>query len=262
MGELGVGPKIHDRFLCSGKGYIIMDLITPLTQEQPELVGSDGWGTVLHLNLFNPQLQEKYAHVLEIMCENGYVHMDNHPKNLGFARGVGGGKPLVFDFGLTQKRVMTKRDKRWALALSLFIIIEHASRVSDIKRSFLYKAALAEMRGRPSLLVGAGEYAAPSCEAGVCDGELLPSAKELEAELAPEALSFKGPNQDVYDACLNYVRLLELPRRDRYNHPLYSRIYDMRNHWPMKSTEGVLAELLLRPTPPPQSASRRRRHGD
>jgi len=194
------------------------------------------------------------------MCENDYVHMDNHPKNLGFARaaagGGGGGEPLVFDFGLTQKRVMTKRDKRWALALSLFIIIEHASSVADIRGSFLYKAALTEMLGRHSL-VDAREYA-PAAEAAAAD--LLPTPKQLESELASEARSFKGPNQDVYDACLNYVRLLALPRRVRYDHPLYSRVYDIRNNLPTKPTEGVLAELLQ--LPPPQSSPRRRRHGD
>ena len=148
LGLLGIAPKVHDYFVCSGKGFIIMDRLTTIKSRKTNsendairLFNSPNrtdvvrykWDYVCDRHTCSDSLDDLrnltdaqqlgFISALEKMIDNGFIHMDNHIDNLGF---FGKNKtPILFDFGFTQER--SKIDRRWALSFSVFQILEHCS---------------------------------------------------------------------------------------------------------------------------------------
>ncbi len=86
--------------------------------------------------------QQAYVQALEAMIDRGYIHMDNHVGNLGTIAG----RPVLFDFGFTQKRA--GMDRRWALCFSVFQILEHCP-PQILKGTLFYRVVAGCLYGGP-----------------------------------------------------------------------------------------------------------------
>jgi len=172
LGELGIAPRIHRYFVCGENGFIVMDRLSTIKSQK--IIGYDhiDYGTLAgmgrkileqspevvtdrsavrykimddennvnfyidNLNNLSRDQQLGFIAVLETMIDNGYIHMDNHIDNLGFIDD----RPIVFDFGFTQKRSII--DRRWALCFSVFQILEHCPR-EILETTEFYRVATA-----------------------------------------------------------------------------------------------------------------------
>ena len=220
LGALGIAPRVYEAFKCKDAGYIVMDMLTPLSKELPGVLAKDALGSVVDIRRFPEEQQRGYAQVLSRMGANGFVHMDNHLGNLGFFAGTR--KPLVFDFGFTQRRSLTKTDQLWALALALFIMLEHVKDVAALEQSVLCHDALAALREATT--------AAAPLQLKALRKLLFPGGDGVDAAVAAarRLSSSSSPNADIYVACLAFLVLLQLPREKRYTHALYNTVYQVR----------------------------------
>lgn len=248
LGKLGIAPRVYDTFKCRNKGFIIMDMLTPLSKALPGVLTKDARGnTEVHITRFPPEAQHGYSAVLARMVEHGFVHMDNHLGNVGFFAGTS--KPLVFDFGFTQRRdrlASSRADQLWAHALSLFIMLEHVVEpLEALEKSVLCQDALAALLGASS-----GGAAAPGAlSLRQVSARLYPAAAINPGAATPKgalaaANKLSASNVDIYAACLAYLALLQLPRLDRYQHALYKLVYDVRSR-PPDELAGELAQLKV-----------------
>ena len=223
LGALGIAPRVYDAFKCKNTGYIVMDMLTPLTKELPGVKGKDLLGTVVDIKRFPVEDQNGFAQVLSTMAANGFVHMDNHLGNLGFFAGTR--KPLVFDFGFTQRRRELshhKSDQLWALALSLFIMLEHVADVAALEQSALCQHALT------ALASASLPPPVPRTLRLKTMCKLLFPAAAGEDVAKAAARNLSSSNTDIYVACLAYLVVLQLPREERYNHALYGTLHLVR----------------------------------
>ena len=163
LGLLDIAPKIHNHFICYNHGYIIMDRLIPMksakVSNNKEAISSikqntsdvvrykwviDGTNEFMdNLSVLSHSTQEKMIEILEIMIDNGYIHMDNHIDNIGYNFMTK--EPIVYDFGFTQFRPLMVGDnvaKKWALCFSLFQILEHCP-LNQIQNTKFYHVATA-----------------------------------------------------------------------------------------------------------------------
>jgi tRNA A-37 threonylcarbamoyl transferase component Bud32 len=132
LGALGVAPGIPKIFDCNNHGYIVMDILkdakklpdgTVIRERKSKTVIYD------HMKRMPVNIQLGFVQALATMIDNGFIHMDNHIENLGFI----GDRPVVFDFGFTQRRIFTNNtEKLYALSFSLFQMLEHCP-VSELE---------------------------------------------------------------------------------------------------------------------------------
>ena len=128
MGEIGVGPKIYDSWICcSGniactkftknnqtRGYYIMDRLTAIYDKEI---------THCHDNSFvEQQVIDKLTRMLNAPDGYSYIHNDVHPGNIGFNQK---NEVVLFDFGFTIKvpypgEILTKQ----CLGFLLYQVIE------------------------------------------------------------------------------------------------------------------------------------------
>ena len=252
LGNLGIAPMIHRFFACEGRGYIVMDRIRDakkltvtqrvkgknvqkVLQIRTRPAGSAGPSD--HLSLMPKELQLGFAKQLAVMVENQYIHMDNHIENIGYKLD---GTPILFDFGFTRERNFSGRnsDKAWALAFSIFQILEHCE-LEEIEGTEFFRIA-------SSIVAGKFEWPTRSFNR-VIDG-LLESAEgvtleELGTMYDSESLDLDElkasatekaddeENIDVYVGSMIYSALITMEREDRYSYdPLYGVIYDIRQN--------------------------------
>ena len=154
LGNLGIAPMIHRFFACEGRGYILMDRISDakkiIVGGRPVQIRTrpDGKGSPPsdHLSLMPKEQQIGFMKQLAIMVENGYMHMDNHIENIGYKLD---GTPILFDFGFTKERDFADKptDKAWALAFSIFQILEHCE-LAEIEGTEFFRVASAIVAGK------------------------------------------------------------------------------------------------------------------
>ena len=155
LGEIEerIAPRIHQFFECDDHGYIIMEKISVAEKfyvrqkgrEQLVIIREKEDGVVDHINLMPAAMQYGFIEKLTVMISNGFIHMDNHIGNLGFIFGSTT-TPILFDFGFTVQRELSKADKSWALAFSLFQIIEHCPQ-EEVEQTEILRLATALMKG-------------------------------------------------------------------------------------------------------------------
>lgn len=251
MGELGIGPRIHRHFLCGGHGFIVMDRLSPVATHrvrsdrvaQQVLLTGRLHGTQMHkkgsvvryvlpkdqpvqtlddLSAMSRAHQQAYVQALEAMIDRGYIHMDNHVGNLGTIAG----RPVLFDFGFTQKRA--GMDRRWALCFSVFQILEHCP--PQILKGTLFYRVVADC------LYGRG----PRGPAG--DPLVKFNDMEYLQRLARDASKRNMAHPDLYVGSWAYARLIDRELEDRPG-PLLDFIYLVRN--PALTSEVSKAVVAL-----------------
>ena len=245
LGELDgvVAPRIHQFFECDDRGYIIMDKISVAEKfyirkgrAEPQLVviREKGEGAATdHINLMPAEMQYGFVKKLSIMIDNGVIHMDNHIGNLGFIFG-NTSEPLVFDFGFTVERQWSNEaDKSWALAFSLFQIIEHCP-LNEVEETHIYRLATAIMKGTYEINDGnmarAVGYTLEQLTAAYPEGNDLAAVKAA----AKKKSGARNPNMDIYIGCVCYATIIGLEKEARYEHPLYEIIYQIRKSEPIE----------------------------
>lgn len=251
MGELGIGPRIHRHFVCGGHGFIVMDRLSPVATrrvrsdrvaQQVLLLagrphGTHRKGPTVRYMLPNDQPvktlddlsamslahQQAYVRALEAMIDRGYIHMDNHVGNLGTIAG----RPVVFDFGFTQKRA--GMDRRWALCFSVFQILEHCPpQISEgtlfhrVVTSCLFGARGSRSAGNP--LTALADY----------------NDTEYLLRLTQEASTQNMVHPDLYVGSWAYARLISRKLEGRPG-PLLDFVYLVRNP---ALTSGVSKDVV------------------
>jgi len=235
LGEIRerIAPRIHQFFECDDHGYIIMEKISVAEKfyvrqrgrEQLVVIREKEDGVVDHINLMPAAMQYGFIEKLTIMISNGFIHMDNHIGNLGFIFGSTD-TPILFDFGFTVQREMSEVDKSWALAFSLFQIIEHCPQ-EEVEQTEILRVATALMKGTYTFggktLKTAVGYTIEELFETYPSNKKLVDVKATAAEEAGDS-----ENLDLYVGCICYATLMGLPQDERYDHPLYETIYDIR----------------------------------
>lgn len=244
LGNLNIAPKIYRYFICGKNGFIVMDRLTTIKSMK---INSENEALKLMLNiksdivrykivekgkttdsiddlrLITPKQQLGFIHVLEIMINNNYIHMDNHIDNIGFI----GKNPIVFDFGFTQKREVI--DKRWALCFSIFQILEHCP-VYILEQTDFYRVATA-------CINNSYKWGHPESGEGIPLAKLLKSLNTTEKE---EEIPFlKRITKDVFEndevspdlivGSLAYAKIIGKENREGI---LLDLIYAIRNPSP------------------------------
>lgn len=249
LGMLGVGPKIYRMFECRSRGYIVMDFLhvanklldgtrirekiitkpaNEATKEEEEFRVID------HIALMPSETQGGFVDVLARMVSAGYIHMDNHLDNLGYI----GGSPIAFDFGFTQSRAWGgKRDRLFALAFSLFNMLEHCP-LEELFGTHIWRVASAILANADVLDWDAEALmsdAAPMTAAQLSRAYPLPATKTaanalLRAFKKRAAEMANAPaNVDVYVGSMCYAMILQIGLPERYDvEPFYTTIYRIR----------------------------------
>jgi hypothetical protein len=220
-----LAPKIHAFYECELNGYIHMQKLTTI-----DTIHIDGKDVVIrehdaeanpvdHIMLIPVAIQNGYADKLAQLIGLGYIHMDNHVGNLGLIKG----KPILFDFGFVQKRTfVNKADRDWALAFSLFIMIEHCP-LDEIEKTTIFSKITRIMNAGAPLTMEQMAKKYPSNPVKTVTA-IVATAKELSKT-----------NTDLYAGCIMFASIISLEQTERYAHPLYEKIYDVRqgntNSW-------------------------------
>jgi hypothetical protein len=225
LGDAAIAPRIYDFFVCSNYGFIIMDRLEPIrsktftTNAKRDAHRGDeirlkvkhrgGVDVVDHIARMSREHQDGFIKALRTMLELGYIHMDNHVDNLGFIEG----RPVVFDFGFTQRRLFEKADVDIALAFSIFQILEHCP-TDEIDDARLFHAACTCLTHEEPCSVSQ----LPQMLKGT-----LATATSWANEHLSDAVA------DLYVGCVAYARILNMERVRRYDTAEYDLIFKIRN---------------------------------
>jgi hypothetical protein len=218
LGALGIAPKIYRYFVCGKNGFIVMDRLTTIRTRKTKSEAQttelmkrgqsdvvrykevDAEGNTIDViddirNLTREQ-QWGFVTALEIMIDNGYLHMDNHIDNLGFIAG----RPIAFDFGFTQKRRII--DRRWALCFSVFQILEHCP-VAILEETEFYRVATACINDTYI-------WGRPESGTAIPLSELVTIEKEMPflTRITKEALKGGEVSPDLKVGSLAYARII------------------------------------------------------
>ncbi len=236
LGREGIGPIIHKAWLCPDAdgtmhGYIIMERMAGDLRGyrfDTGVVGQKLNGrNIDHLNNCPISVQQDYVRLLEKMIDKGFIHMDNHPGNLGVVERGGMPQGILFDFGFTQRRadLSTPNAKLKALGFSIAQIIEHMP-IDERVTNYFFKIFVAIENGTYVL----GDYANPAyTEEGAVD---LPAAYNIQTARwsALKAAADDHPDvpKDIYVGFYMYCYLLKMPVAIMYNKSNYGHVYEIR----------------------------------
>ncbi|RPH75856.1 hypothetical protein EHM76_00665 [bacterium] len=144
------------------------------------------------------------------LVENGYVHKDPHLGNLAWTES---GQPVVMDFAhcskCNGKHAMTTKDKSWALALQLGLLMESANP---------QKLAKTELFQRFAGIVTQQQ----KFDFTLDDLPRPPVVKKLSTWAVTQANSLAGktnPHKNLYEATLLLASYLPLTSSKRLTHP-------------------------------------------
>jgi tRNA A-37 threonylcarbamoyl transferase component Bud32 len=152
LGRLKIAPKVIRYFVSGKSGIILMERLKTLKSHKIKLKKKvmdlirKNTPDIVRYQLAKEDIDDLrnipskdqlgFISVLEKMIDHGYIHMDNHVENIGYIKN----RPVVFDFGFTQKR--NKLNKRWALCFSIFQILEYCP-VNILEQTQFYRVATA-----------------------------------------------------------------------------------------------------------------------
>jgi hypothetical protein len=229
LGEAGIGPKIFKAWICDQKGYIIMEKMESDLRHYPEAavkkIGEDGKPYYIdHINKVPETIQKDYLKGLENMIDMGYVHMDNHPGNLGIVRTADGRqKGILFDFGFTQHRrdITSMNAKLMALGFSVAQIIEQMP-LAERKTNFLYKVFIAIAQNK--YVWGSGSFA--GADVTKFTREYKATDEKFDA-ITAEPVPADVP-RDIYIGFRLYCFLLPQSNADMFDRTNYERVYKIR----------------------------------
>jgi hypothetical protein len=224
LGNLGIAPAIPKVFECGSYGYILMDILKD-AKKLPDgtVIREKDDSSIDHMKRMPAEIQLGFIKVLAKMIDHGFIHMDNHIENLGFI----GTKPVVFDFGFTQRRTFSNEDKFWALSFSLFQILEHCP-LSEMMCGPLWDVATAILRND-----GAVKWNSWSSAKGMSMEELqknYPKPKKDTLKLIKvTANAISKNNADCIVGAMAYAIVMQTDIPLRYDvEPFYDVIYNVR----------------------------------
>ena len=231
LGNMGIAPKIYDYYVCDSKGYIEMERLKDakrLPDTGVQIRDKLGGDPVDHISMMPAHIQQGFVRALVTMIDAGYLHMDNHIENLGYIQDASGYKPIVFDFGFTVARDMTPADKCWALAFSLFQILEHTPS-AEIESSVFWPIAT-------SVMNGTAVWPPTGASAGMTIAEAGAYVKKYDtiAKLTAAAKKISPKNYDLVAGTLAYASFFQNDQPKRYNSRFYNTIYSIRKSQFMK----------------------------
>jgi serine/threonine protein kinase len=251
LGNAGIGPRIYRSWICNTKiGYISMQRMKSDLRKYIGSTDNDGTGVSDPVHKCPDEIQYQYIDLLKRMIDMGYVHMDNHPGNLGIVQESGKDHATLFDFGFTQKRndLTSEINKQLALGFSLGQIIEHTE-VEDIPKTRIYQAMA-------SIYFSIHPPIHGSTIAGFAKQASEMNISGLEVPV--------GYTKDVYYGFMMYCKLLTLPKVERYYKPIYASIYNIRQGKPFSVEEEPpkmrSKRLASKKTRRRQRSSRKSRH--
>jgi len=226
LGALGIAPTIPKIFECGAYGYIVMDILKD-AKKLPDgtvLRVKSEEGSVDHMTRMPADIQMGFVTALATMIDHGFIHMDNHMENLGFI----GGKPVVFDFGFTQRRLFPSHiDKLWALCFSLFQMLEHCPS-AELMCGPIWDIATGILRNDNSVQWGNLAAAKGMSMKELREAYPKPNSKTL-AYLKKAATSISKTNADVIVGSMCYAIVLQSDLPFRYEvQPFYEVIYKIR----------------------------------
>lgn len=225
LGNLGIAPKIYDYYVCEGKGYIEMERLKDakrLPDTGVQIRERVGDSVTDHISLMPAHVQQGFVKALVTMIDAGYLHMDNHIENLGYIMEAGGYKPIVFDFGFTVAREMSPADKCWALAFSLFQILEHVPS-AELESSVFWPIATSVIRGTAT-------WPPTGASPGMTIAEVGAYVKKFDtiAKLTAAGKKVSKTNYDLVAGTLAYASYFQNDRPKRYSSRFYNMIYSIR----------------------------------
>lgn len=194
LGRKGLAPRVHESGICNKKGVIVMDRIKGTLQG-----ALGGKGVCVHKA--TKKVQEAIVDILRRAIGMGYTHMDNHPDNIGI---LTDGTPILIDFGFTIKRDLTPRERKVALAFSLYQVIEHMA-ISCLHKGGAIVETIDDMNRELGLDVPAAR---------------VPTMVEAKRLLPGWPQLLRG--------LVAYNTIMHLPIEKRYDHKAYGVIYNLR----------------------------------
>lgn len=235
LGEAGIGPKIYKVWLCNNggntEGYIVMQKMKYALRNYPGAFSTyknaDGIDRQKDtLNAVPLNIQKDYVTCLEKMIDRGYIHMDNHPGNLGITEVGGVEKGILFDFGFTQKRddLGSLQAKLYALGFSIAQIIEHTPLV-ERRTNYLYKILIAIEQEK--YVWGSGDYKDAKVNTFTTKYKTANAHEEKLLDVLGEPVP-AGVPKDVYVGFKLYCYLLTQNAIAMYNRANYEHVYDIR----------------------------------
>lgn len=255
-GGLRVAPKIISAWICDNKGYIIMermksDLRKVATRDgkrvgEKKVSGAEVMN-IDHLNRAPITIQDDYLVLLEHMINNGYLHMDNHPGNLGILTYEDGDHGVLFDFGFTVFRPgMTVADKYNALAFSIGQILEHTP-TNELPDSHLFAIFASILSGSYTWGTRESHMNEHDIKAFMDTHKLL----RVSDSIVPEVPA--GVMTDLYVGAHLYAYLLMFPQPKRYTWVDYDKIYTIRQSNDLRAGTNytVKAKVFRAKTPKP-----------
>jgi hypothetical protein len=232
LSEAGIGPKIFKAWICQQKGYIIMEKMVSDLRHYPgasdKLIGIDGKPYYTdHINKVPENIQKDYLTGLERMIDMGYIHMDNHPGNLGIVLVDGQQKGILFDFGFTQERpdLTSLNAKQMALGFSIAQIIEQMP-LKERKTNYLYKIFVAIAQNK--YVWGSGSFA--GADVVKFTREYKANEDKLASILTEPVPA--GVPQDIYVGFRLYCFLLPQSNDDMFERNNYDKVYKIRQGKP------------------------------
>lgn len=221
MGTLGIGPHIFRKWVCDNTGYLIMQR---MKTDLRHMIGEKRGGNVIdHIGLCPLPIQQDYVRLLERMIDSGYIHMDNHPGNLGITTGLDGvDHGMLFDFGFTIRRSwVSPADKLYALGFSLGQIIEHTP-LAEVRDSYIFNLIMS---------IAQGTYVWGSLTPGAV--RIRSFYAEFDSPSNTSALSIpNGVSRDMYLGFRMYCRILRKEVDERYEMPNLDKVYAIRQSKP------------------------------
>lgn len=260
---LRVAPKIISAWICGGKGYIIMERmkgdLRKVKGDGVHTVGekmlpgtTDEWQKN-HIDNAPFEIQDDYVLLLEHMIENGYVHMDNHPGNLGVLEYEDGDHGVLFDFGFTLHIAdMNLTDKLYALAFSIGQILEHVP-VDELLDSYLFMVFVNIMlqdMGIAGFEERKYEWGTRSPMINDEDMKFFIKNHKLKSPKI-DKLPITAPSgmdhPEFYVGAKLYCYLLLLEQPGRYDWVNYNKIYDIRQNLALSVGENYTVAAAAAP---------------
>jgi hypothetical protein len=181
-----------------------------------------------HVALLPLKVQKEFVTACATLVNNGFIHMDNHLDNVGFLLS---GKPILFDFGFTQKRDFSgTNDYEWAIAFSLFQFLEHAP-LDEIEETIFFQVInsifsdnLDEGVSREGSIAS---FTSHDVLRPLKNNREFKSRLEMFKKVACRSTNDRR-NADIALGTMCYAMITQMDRSDRYESPFYEIIYDVR----------------------------------
>jgi len=223
LGEKQIAPIIYDCFLCENSGYLMMEKLTDAKRfhgQQIRVKSADGSND--NLMLLPLAVQQAFVEKFRVMIDLGYIHLDNHIENLGFVTRFGVETPILFDFGFTQKRHFSNEEKKYAMALTCFITLEH-QQLDNLDQTVFFQEGMNQLFGEK--------------DGGWTTADLMPFQQQTinGLQIIDELINnykFKTStkNKDIIVGALAHLFFLGLPREERYDTAMYDLTYLVRRN--------------------------------